>query len=357
MKEHPTDFSLIPELFPPLLDWHRASRRILPWREDKDPYRIWLSEIMLQQTRIEAVIPYYHRFLAELPTVSALAAVSDEKLMKLWEGLGYYSRARNLKRAALTVMTEYGGELPRTYHELLRLSGIGEYTAGAIASIAYGMPEPAVDGNVLRVIMRLTGREDDVSLAATKKKVTEELRAIYPSGEEAGLLTEGLMELGEQICLPNGTPKCESCPWQVSCIACREGRETELPKKSPKKNRRIEEYTVLLLIHEGRLAIRKRPENGLLAGLWELPNLSGHCDAKELSEWLRQQGLSPREISPCPAATHIFTHVEWHMIGLCAECDTPTDDFVWVSAEELRETFALPTAFRAYRTLFLKSTT
>ena len=346
---------LLRHMINPLLAWHRANRRPLPWRKDKNPYRIWLSEIMLQQTRIEAVIPYYHRFLSELPTVEALASVSDEKLMKLWEGLGYYSRARNLKKAAISVITEYGGALPRDFGSLRDLAGIGDYTAGAIASIAYGLPEPAVDGNVLRVIMRLTGREDDIALAATKKKVTEELRAVYPSGEEAGLLTEGLMELGEQICLPNGVPKCEDCPWKDFCVANRDGRQQELPQKSPKKSRRSEDYTVLLLIHNGRLALRKRPEEGLLRGMWELPSLAGHQSCAEIRSFLEEKGLAPRSVVAREKATHIFTHVEWHMIGMIAECDIPSEDYFWFDKEALEQDVALPTAFRVYRKLFLTS--
>ena len=346
--------TLPPEIIPPLLTWYRAHRKPLPWRENKDPYRIWLSEIMLQQTRIEAVIPYYHRFLTEAPTVSDLAALDDERLMKLWEGLGYYSRARNLKKAALTVMQEHGGSLPRDFSALRALSGVGDYTAGAIASIAFGLPEPAVDGNVLRVIMRLMGREDDIALAATKKAVTEWLRAIYPNGNEAGELTEGLMELGEHICLPNGAPKCESCPWREICVANKESRQTELPKKSPKKEKRQEALTVLLLIADGKIALAKRPEVGLLAGMWEFPNLTGHRTATEIEAFLHEQGQLPLSVADSISATHIFTHVVWSMKGIRATFSEPFGEFFWVTSEELNQEIALPTAFRAYAKEFLK---
>ena len=346
---------LSPEIVAPLLAWYRVHRRPLPWRENKDPYRIWLSEIMLQQTRIEAVIPYFHRFLGEAPTVAALAELDDERLMKLWEGLGYYSRARNLKKAAIAVVDQHGGALPADFDSLRKLSGIGDYTAGAIASIAFGLPTPAVDGNVLRVIMRLTGREDDIALPQTKKDVTEALRAIYPSGICAGELTEGLMELGEHICLPNGVPKCEACPWRELCVANRDGRQTDLPKKSPKKEKRVEDYTILLLIADGKLALQKRPDEGLLAGLWELPSLSGVHSAAQVTAFLREQGLSPRSVQESISAKHIFTHVVWQMRGMVARFDAPFGDFLWVSPSELADTVALPTAFRAYRTEFLRT--
>ena len=342
-------FSLSSSIIPPLLSWYREHRRMLPWRENKDPYRIWLSEIMLQQTRIEAVIPYYHRFLAEAPTVRDLSELSDERLMKLWEGLGYYSRARNLKKAALTVMSEHGGEMPRSFSELRALSGIGDYTAGAIASIAFGLPEPAVDGNVLRVLMRLCGREDDIAAASTKKAVTEALRKIYPMGTDAGDLTEGLMELGEHVCIPNGVPLCERCPWQAECVAHREHRECELPKKSAKKEQRKEELTVLLLFCDGKIALQKRPENGLLAGMWEFPNLPGKRSESEVSALLSERGLSVKSTERSVDATHIFTHVIWNMSGMAVTCYHASDSLFWFTPEELTNEIALPTAFRAYR--------
>lgn len=336
------------KIIAPLLAWYRQTRRLLPWREGKDPYRIWVSEIMLQQTRIEAVIPYYHRFLSEIPSVAALAAVDDDRLMKLWEGLGYYSRARNLKAAAIQMTDRHNGTLPADFSALRKLSGIGDYTAGAIASIAFGLPEPAVDGNVLRVIMRLCGRDDDIALQTTKKQVTEWLREIYPSGADAGDLTEGLMELGEKICIPAGMPKCAECPWQSICLANRDERQNELPKKSPKKERRTEEYTVLLLINQGKVAIQKRPKKGLLADLWEFPNLLGHRSIQDVLKNIEARGLSPTKIEPCESASHIFTHITWNMIGYVVTCDVPSPDFLWISVENLQKEIAIPTAYRAY---------
>lgn len=336
------------DLVAPLLSWYRENRRILPWREGKDPYRIWISEIMLQQTRIEAVIPYYHRFLSELPNVAALASADDERLMKLWEGLGYYSRVRNLKAAAKTVMSEHGGVIPQDFSSLRALSGIGDYTAGAIASIAFGKPEPAVDGNVLRVIMRLTGREDDISESKTKKAVTEWLRAIYPNGADAGDLTEGIMELGENICIPAGIPKCADCPLRTLCVAHKETLWSELPKKSPKKERRVETLTVLLLRYGDRIALRKRPADGLLAGLWEFPNLSGKLSLDETERALLHMGIHSHDLRTCGDASHIFTHITWNMTGIAVTCDGLSDGFVWFTREELEHEVAIPTAFRFY---------
>ena len=347
MDEH----ELLRESAARLIPWCREIRRALPWRQDPTPYRVWISEIMLQQTRIEAVIPYYYRFLAALPDAAALAAAPDDELMKLWEGLGYYSRARNLKKAAQLVTDEYGGELPRSAEELRKLPGIGDYTAGAIASIACGEPEPAVDGNVLRVVMRLTACGDDVLSQKTKRRVTGALRAVYPRGEEAGLLTEGLMELGETLCLPNGEPLCGSCPLRSLCLAHREGRESDFPKRSPKKERRVEEKTVLLLRCGGRYALRRRGEAGLLAGMWEFPNLSGKQDAATVREALEQRGLAPGEIRPCGEARHVFTHIEWHMTGFLAEISRQSGEFEWKTPEEIRAGYAIPTAFRAYQKL------
>ncbi|MBR0355430.1 MAG: A/G-specific adenine glycosylase [Oscillospiraceae bacterium] len=334
-----------------LIPWYRSVRRALPWREAPTAYQVWISEIMLQQTRIEAVIPYYDRFLAELPDLPALAAVPEERLLKLWEGLGYYSRARNLKKAAQLVMDEYGGVLPRRAEELRRLPGVGDYTAGAIASIACGEPEPAVDGNVLRVVMRLAACDEDVLSQKTKRRVTEELRAVYPRGEEAGLLTEGLMELGETVCLPNGAPLCESCPLRALCLARRDGRESELPIRRAQKARRIEAKTVLLLRCGGRFALRRREETGLLAGMWEFPSLPGRQDASAVRAALEERGLGPGEIRPCGESRHVFTHIEWHMTGYIAEISRESGEYVWKTPEEIRAGYAIPTAFRAYQKL------
>ena len=332
----------------PLLSWYGEHKRLLPWREDPSPYHVWISEIMLQQTRIEAVIPYYKHFLNELPDVASLAAVDDDKLMKLWEGLGYYSRARNLKKAAQQIMERHDGSLPESAEELRKLSGIGDYTAGAIASISFGRPEPAVDGNVLRVIMRVLGKTDDIALQATKKWTAAALREIYPEGENAKNLTQAIMELGESVCIPNGEPKCAACPLADICKARKESLTDQIPVKSPKKPRKQEQKTVFLLSCRGRYAVYKRPSTGLLAKLWEFPNTQGHLTETEALTYLRSLGLSPIGITPCGDAVHVFTHIEWHMTGYAAECTEPSEKFVWQSAEEIRKNYAIPSAFRTY---------
>jgi len=337
------------DMIEPLAIWFAEHRKSLPWRKTDDPYAIWLSEIMLQQTRIEAVIPYYHRFMTALPDIHALAACPDEQLMKLWEGLGYYSRARNLKRAAIMIENEFGGALPRTAAELRRLPGIGEYTAGAIASIAFGEPEPAVDGNVLRVMARLCGFDDDVMLLSTKRRVADALRAIYPRGEGATVFTESIMELGEVVCIPNGRPKCEECPLSAHCTAYQTSRTDELPRKSAKKARKDLSLTVFLLFCDGKIALCQRPQEGLLAGLWELPNTEGHLTAEDAMQYCRILQTEPMDCTPCGEATHIFTHLNWNMIGYRVTCAYPSEAFVWVSPEELSTAYALPTAFRYYR--------
>ena len=299
---------------------------------------------MLQQTRIEAVRGYYARFLEALPDLSALAAVEEDRLLKLWEGLGYYSRARNLKKAAVQVMERWGGELPRRAEELKTLPGVGDYTAGAIASIAYGEPEPAVDGNVLRVVMRLLACRDDVLLPATRRRVTELLRAVYPRGEEAALLTEGIMELGETVCTPNAEARCALCPLAELCRANLRGTARDFPFRSPPRERRVETRTVLLLRCGGRWAIRRRPEKGLLAGLWEFPNWEGALGPEELAARL---GV-PLRCRSCPSAKHVFTHVEWRMQGFLADCETPPEGFAWHTANEIAESFSIPTAFKSF---------
>lgn len=259
------------QIVQPIVKWYQEQEKTLPWKQDKEPYHIWISEIMLQQTRIEAVKKYYTRFMKELPSIHDLAIVPEEKLLKLWEGLGYYSRAKNLKKAAIQIEEEYGGKLPTNYAELLKLSGIGEYTAGAIASISYQEKVPAVDGNVLRVISRVLASKKDVLLAETKKEMTKQLLEIMP--EEAGDFNEGLMELGEKICIPNSTPLCEKCPIREYCIAYKENLTKEIPVRIKKQKRKIEKRTVFILKNKNEMAIKKRDKEGILANLYEFPNV------------------------------------------------------------------------------------
>ncbi len=333
----------------PLMRWYNENARDLPWRNTKDPYHIWISEIMLQQTRVEAVIPYYHRFLAELPTIDALAAVSEERLLKLWEGLGYYSRAKNLRLAAQMCMKNYGGSLPATYDELLLLPGFGMYTAAAVASIAFGQPVPAVDGNVLRVVSRLCAYSDDVSLPPVKKMFFTALSGIIP--EEAGTFNQALMDLGASVCIPNGAPRCKACPLVSICEAHLEDSETAYPLKPAKKPRRIEERTVFLIEYEGEYLLNKRSSVGLLASMWEFPNADEYLDEEQAKSELLRIGLPVSDIHTSIRAKHVFTHVEWQMRSYAVRVrmkTTPTG-YMWVKAEDLRENFALPSAFATFK--------
>lgn len=336
------------QIVAPLLEWFAANARVLPWRSEPTPYRVWLSEIMLQQTRVEAGLPYFQRFVAALPDVQALAAADEQLLMKLWEGLGYYSRARNLQKAARTITEEYGGQLPDTPQELLKLPGIGPYTAGAIASIAFGYPVPAVDGNVLRVLSRITAYEGDILAAGVKEKTAAALQQILPA--DVGAFNQALMELGALVCLPNGAPKCLLCPVRDHCEAYRRGIQNDLPLRIKKKERRIEERTVLLIRCADRFALHKRPPEGLLAGLWEFPSLDGHPTDNVLCEQLATLGLRIRSVENAGDAKHIFSHIEWRMQGRMVECldFAAPADWIWVTPEELKTEYPVPSAFKAY---------
>lgn len=337
---------LLEKLPEALLPWYQKNKRDLPWRKDTQPYHVWLSEIMLQQTRVEAVRGYYARFLEALPTIEALANCNDDALHKLWEGLGYYSRVRNLKKAAQTVVLQYGGQFPGEYDRVLALPGIGEYTAGAICSICFGLKTPAVDGNVLRVISRITDDDTPIDLPALKKQVQHTLAEIYPS--DAGDFTQALMELGATICGPNRKPDCGNCPCKDFCLARERGTAEELPVKLPKKGRRLEEKTVFILTCDGRFAIEKRRSGGLLADLWQFPNVPGSLDTQQAVDAVRELGVQPRELKLCLEKSHIFTHVQWNMRGYYLEVAETGGAYQWMYPEEIEKEVALPTAFRQF---------
>ncbi|MDO4614695.1 MAG: A/G-specific adenine glycosylase [Lachnospiraceae bacterium] len=347
----------------PLLLWYNDHARDLPWRQTRDPYRIWVSEIMLQQTRVEAVKVYYDRFLEALPDIRALAEVPEERLLKLWEGLGYYNRVRNMQRAACMIRDEFQGEFPDTEEAVLSLPGIGSYTAGAVLSIAFGVPLPAVDGNVLRVMSRLTASYDDIAKPAVRKALESELRTLLTENENTapGLFNQAVMELGATICGPNRSPDCAACPISSFCRAHREGIEEELPVKTGKKARRIEEITVLLIRDGEKTAIRKRQEGKLLGGFYEFPNLSGRKDQDEVRAYLNAQGLDAVHIRPLQDAKHIFTHVEWKMSGYLISlgmqgAEKAAEDLCFVETKELEQRYPLPSAFRAYaKYLFVRT--
>ena len=334
---------LLNQIASPLLAWYDEYRRVLPWREEVSPYRTWVSEIMLQQTRVQAVLPYFQRFMEAAPDVTALATLPEQRLMALWQGLGYYSRARNLQRAAAVLTERYGGALPCSYGALRALPGIGDYTAGAILSIAYGQAVPAVDGNVLRIASRLTGYEGNVLDGETRKAVREWMAEVMPT-DRPGDFNQALMDLGAAVCLPGG-PLCESCPLAGLCTACREGRQASLPVRVKKAGKRREARTVFLLEREGRTALRRRPESGLLAGLWEYPNGLGTLTETEAARQLAEWGLVPLEWRERFQAKHVFTHIVWEMTvyRLAVSGDGPAG-WAWCDPAE-RGAYPMPTAF------------
>lgn len=360
----PSDVQVLEQITEPLLRWYHAQEtdRQLPWREDPSPYHVWLSEIMLQQTRAAAVIPYYEAFLAALPTIGNLAACDDDRLMKLWQGLGYYSRARNLKKAAGVIMEQHDGQLPADFKALRALPGIGDYTAGAIASIAFGLPAPAVDGNVLRTVTRLLAWPADILAASTKKATAELLAPHYPTGHEAGALNQAFMDLGATICLPHGTPHCARCPLSRLCLSHAEGREEEFPHKKPKKERRKEKLTVFVLHQGPAIALRRRPDSGLLAGLWEFPHVDGHLKKAEALQLLQSKGYTIDCMVPMPAAKHIFSHIEWQMHGYEVwlsdrgdrVAESPADstrggqELRWISLPDVHTSYSIPSAFQHF---------
>lgn len=345
---------MLDEIVIPLLEWYEENKRDLPWRQDPTPYHVWVSEIMLQQTRVEAVKGYYHRFLEELSTVEDLACCEETRLLKLWEGLGYYNRVKNMQKAAIYVTEHYQGEIPRDYHKILALPGIGSYTAGAISSIAYGMKRPAVDGNVLRVYSRITEDKEDILKQSMKRRVEEELSAVMPE-DRPGAFNQALMELGATVCIPNGAAKCSECPLAGLCLAHRHDTVQEYPKKKAKKERRVEEKTILLIQNGGEYAIHKRPGRGLLAGLYEFPNRSGFLSEEEALQAVRELQLMPLYIRRAEDAKHIFSHVEWHMKGYVIRV-AATDDgesksgsLIFVDKKESEGKYPIPSAFSAYR--------
>ena len=354
--EKTENLNCLPEL---LLPWYEAGHRDLPWRKTRDPYRIWVSEIMLQQTRAEAVRDYYTRFLTVLPTVEALAACEEEVLQKLWEGLGYYSRVRNLKKAAQVVCDQYGGQLPADYNALLKLPGIGAYTAGAVASISFGIPVPAVDGNVLRVLSRLDDDRRCVTDPPVKKDLTARVMELQPA-DKAGDFNQALMELGALVCLPNGAPLCESCPWGRVCKARAAGTALQLPVKARPKARRLVPVGVALVQSPEGWLLQRRPDTGLLAGLWQPPlwEDAAFADAAAMQKALADRGIDTAAVwgqtalaRPLPKAKHIFTHLEWHMSGwqFFAPAQSLPEGYVWATKKQLEQAYALPGAFKVYK--------
>lgn len=343
-----TEEQVLIAMFEALIPWYEAHKRELPWRQDKEPYHVWLSEIMLQQTRVEAVKEYYRRFLTTLPTIADLAEAPEEQILKLWEGLGYYNRVRNLQKAAQTICADYAGVFPSEYAQIRSLSGIGDYTAGAIASICFDAPTPAVDGNVLRVYSRLLADDANIDLQTTKKRITRKLQETYPR-KNPGIATQALMELGATVCVPNGAPRCDVCPVAEICQAREQDTWRDLPVRSEKKKRKIVDKTVFILLTEDTVALHKRSASGLLAGMWEFPNVDAKLDKQEAVTQVTGWQTEPVDLLMQTSYTHIFSHVEWHMTAYYIRCRKTNKKWKWVTKESLDETYALPSAFRPFR--------
>lgn len=339
----------LPRLTAPLLAWYKKNARMLPWRSVPTPYRVWVSEIMLQQTRVEAVLPYFERFLAAFPNIAALAAAPEGELFKLWEGLGYYSRARNLQKAARIVLERFGGALPGSFDELRALPGVGDYTAGAITSIAFGLPVPAVDGNVMRVLARLLCCDADITRPETKRIFTAADALMLPP-DSPGDFNQAMMELGATVCLPNGAPLCGTCPLRDGCVAHALGNVQGLPFRPPKKPRVVQQRTLALLVSPRDVLLRKRPTHGLLASLWEYPGFDGLLTQEDLLLSAKSLGASSGAAHSLGGAKHIFTHREWQMQGWLVPCAAfePPAGCVWAGRAALRDTYALPSAFRVF---------
>lgn len=352
-----TNTEQLQKIVQPLLLWFEQNKRVLPWREEPTPYRVWVSEIMLQQTRVEAVKPYFERFMKSLPQIKDLAEVDEEQLLKLWEGLGYYNRARNLQKAAVEIMEQHEGKMPDDYEKLLSLPGIGSYTAGAVASISFQICQPAVDGNVLRVFSRLTMNQEDILSQKVKKYWENIIRELIPKGKP-GDFNQALMELGATVCVPNGAPHCEECPLKKFCEAHKASREMEFPYKKQKKQRRIEQKTILIICDGDKIVLRKRDNKGLLAGLYEFPSMEGHVEENEVITQLENMGYKVLHIKKLTDGKHIFSHVEWHMTGY--KIKVQEGDFekrkldegaghILVKPKETEVAYPIPSAFRIYQ--------
>ncbi|WP_318505528.1 A/G-specific adenine glycosylase [Bacillus sp. T3] len=331
-----------------LINWFKKEQRQLPWRENQDPYRVWVSEIMLQQTRVDTVIPYFNRFIEQFPTIQALAEADEEKVLKAWEGLGYYSRVRNLHSAVKEVHQQYGGTVPNSPKDISSLKGVGPYTAGAILSIAYGVPEPAVDGNVMRVLSRILLIREDIAKPSVRKIFEAAVRSII-SHDNPSYFNQALMELGALICTPT-SPSCLLCPVREHCQAFAEGVQTELPIKTKKKKQRLVSLVAAVLTDkEGRYLIHKRPSEGLLANLWEFPNVETHLSFKNEKQHYLQFVKDEYSVDAILTETigqidHVFSHLEWNIHIYRGEITSPVlerPDLILVTPEELKQ-YAFP---------------
>lgn len=336
-----------------LLYWYDNEYIMLPWREDTDPYKIWISEIMLQQTRVEAVIPYFERFIKRLPTIKELAEVEEDELMKLWQGLGYYRRAKNLQFAAKQIMDDYHGVMPKTAKDLKNLKGIGDYTAGAISSIAFNQVEPAVDGNILRIFARLFGVKEDIRKNSIKKELTELYKPFIPN-DRPGDFNQALMDLGRKICIPSKNPKCEECPIMNNCYAYNHSMQDTIPYLSKKKAQKQEDMTILIFMNTNKVWLKKRPENGLLASLYEYTTLEGHLTKEDVRKYVNNSKITIQEL---PKSKHMFTHIRWDMVGYLVDIhnDKIDDIGLFVEIDEVETIYSIPTAFKTYTNWLLNN--
>ena len=329
-----------------LLNWYDENKRPLPWREQNNPYYTWVSEVMLQQTQVKTVIPYFERFITALPTIQALAEVSDDRLHKLWEGLGYYRRASHLKKAAQEVMTYHDGLLPETYEALQKLSGIGRYTAGAIASIAFGERRPAIDGNLMRIFARLLCLSYPTNTTKSYGQYEQIITPYVPS-HRPGDFNQAMMDLGATICLAKGAPLCLHCPIRQHCQSFKDNLIHLYPKKESKPAKKEEKRIIFILARQdGKLLIKRRPSKGLLAGLWEFINL---LDTGQLPEtFLEEENYHPLEVQSLGKAKHIFTHIIWHMRAYYVIINGDDYEGTWASLEEIETSYPFPSAYKTY---------
>ena len=330
-----------------ILSWYKKSRREMPWREEPTPYRIWISEIMLQQTRVDTVIPYFNNFMSRYPTVESLASSEENELMKYWEGLGYYSRIKNIRKTAIELVQNHQAKLPESFEELLKLKGIGEYTASAIASEAFGVKVPAVDGNVFRVFARLTGFREDIREAKSQEKLKVAVREVLPE-KEIGDFNQGLIELGALICIPKGSPKCELCPVKEFCGSYRDNLQDEIPFRSKARKRTVQERTVFLIQCGDRFAVRKRDEGTLLEGLFEIPNREGFYTPEEGKSVVEEMGFTVKDLHMIRDKKVVFTHIEWILQGYYFHVVEENNAFLFETKENLLKNYALASAFIGY---------
>ncbi|PFP23548.1 A/G-specific adenine glycosylase [Bacillus sp. AFS073361] len=343
-----------------LITWFKHEQRDLPWRKDQDPYKIWVSEIMLQQTRVDTVIPYFNRFIEWFPTIEDLAEAEEDKVLKAWEGLGYYSRVRNLQSAVKEVNEKYSGIVPNTPEQIAGLKGVGPYTAGAILSIAYGIPEPAVDGNVMRVFSRVLSIWEDIAKSSSRKIFEKAVRELI-SHDDPSAFNQALMELGALICTPT-SPSCLLCPVREHCQAFEEGVQNELPIKTKKtKTRDVQLAAAILLNGDGMVLIHKRPATGLLANLWEFPNVEIHHplqnDREQISELFEQSlKIKVKLEKIIGQLEHVFSHLVWNInvyTGVFQSDFQESDEWKFVSLEEMKE-FAFPVSYQKMLKLYLE---